>query len=171
MKPEYTGAQPDHLQQDEVEKRLNFFVCSGCIVILVVGFLMICFVNILYSNRARWETRARISLKKIGRSQEAFFNASDRGIYGNFEAVRNAGYIREGWSLDNMVENYTLTWDVANISTVTEEIHTFTIIAYPRDTRPGYLNTFAITEDQRFRVYDPYDGNDFTSVHTWDPIL
>lgn len=171
MKPEYTGAQPDHSQQDEIEKRLNFFVCSGCIVVLLVGFLMICIPNVILINRARWDTRARFSLKEIGRSQEAFFNESERGVYGDFEAVRNAGYIREGLSLDSMVENYTLTWDVANLSTVTEDIHTFTIIAYPRDTRPGFLSTFVITEDQKVRIYDPDDGNDFTSIHTWDPIL
>ena len=48
---------------------------------------------------------------------------------------------------------------------------TFTVVAYPRDTRPGFLSTFGITEDQVVREYDPERGYSHEDVHTWDPIL
>jgi hypothetical protein len=51
------------------------------------------------------------------------------------------------------------------------EFHEFTIIAYPTDTRPGFLHTMGIAEDQVVRVYNPENGNDFRRVETWDPYM
>jgi hypothetical protein len=43
-------------------------------------------------------------------------------------------YIAEGCTLGNMIENYSMTWKVYNMSVVEEDIqiHNFTIIAYPQ---------------------------------------
>jgi hypothetical protein len=49
--------------------------------------------------------------------------------------------------------------------------NTFTIIAFPNPGTPKHLDTFAITEDQIVRIYDPDNGNKFESVKTWDPLL
>jgi hypothetical protein len=84
-----------------------------------------------------------------------------------------------------MIENYSMTWTVFNLPSMDGEssgiqgIHTFTIVAYPRDTYPGYLATFGVTDDQVVRMYNPdsvlglneYIGLDDPRVNTWDPIL
>ena len=49
--------------------------------------------------------------------------------------------------------------------------NTFTVIAFPRDTRARYLSTFAVTDDQVVRVYTDDPGVLFDSVTTWTPIL
>jgi len=127
------------------------------------------------------------TLRSIGSSQLAYRNANNNGYYGTFADLQRGMYIREGYTLDNLVEDYTLTWEVSNTppggNKFTDEPQTirelleravgnkFTIIAFPRDTRPGFLNTFAITEDQIVRVWNPTNRwNEWESVTTWDPI-
>jgi len=97
--------------------------------------------------------------------------------FGSFEALKRELFIAEGYTLGNMIENYSMSWEVNNVSTVaTEElpvgaISAFTIIAWPRRTGPRYLHTFAVIDDQQVRVYNPENGNDLSRVKTWDPIL
>ena len=121
-----------------------------------------------------WQSRAKGTLRSIGSSQLAFQGVYEDHRYGTFDELKEKLYIAEGYTLGNMIENYSITWEVYNLSTVTTEIHEFTVIAYPRDTRPGFLNTFAITEDQVVRVYNPRNRknkNRVDSVKTWDPIM
>ena len=80
-----------------------------------------------------------------------------------------------------MIENYSMSWDASNPYKGSEEgmgagigSNKFTVIAFPRDTRPGFLNTFAVTDDQVVRVYNPgstASPNLWDSVTSWDPIL
>ena len=71
-----------------------------------------------------------------------------------------------------------MSWTSNNPSTGTGGIvggissNSFTVIAWPRDTRKNFLNTFAVTDDMVVRVYDPTKaGINLQAVHTWDPIL
>jgi len=130
-----------------------------------------------YTFGGAWQSRAKGTLRSIGSSQLAYRGTNDAKNYGSFKALQDELYIAEGYSLENMIKNYTMTWDVYNDSTVMDEysellgVHTFTVIAFPRDRRPGYLLTFAVTEDQVVRVYNPEGGNDPGNVKSWDPIL
>jgi hypothetical protein len=86
-------------------------------------------------------------------------------------------YVAGGYSLGNMIENYSLSWDAYNPSTVTDEIRpvytmsTFTVVAWPLVMRNGHLHTFGITEDQVVRVYNPKNENRLDIVRSWDPIM
>ncbi len=121
--------------------------------------------------------RAKGTLRSIGSCQLAYQKTNNGKLYGSFEALKRDQYINEGCTLGNMIDNYTMTWEVSNVSTVTTEemaggtSSAFTIIAWPRDTRPGFLNTFGVTDDQIVRVYNPTNENDLSKVKTWDPIL
>jgi len=125
---------------------------------------------------ADWQSRAKGTLRSIGSSQLAYQSATKNHVYGSFQALQDVEDIAKGYTLGNMIENYSMTWVVHSISTAPTEdlptgvISTFTIIAWPRDTRPGFLSTFAITEDQTVRVYDP-DRSDIKNPRSWDPIL
>jgi hypothetical protein len=109
----------------------------------------------------------------------AYQGTNNDKFYGSFGALKNDYYIADGYSLGNMIENYSMSWTVSQSIQDSEGQgggigqNTFTIIAWPRDTRPGYLQTFAVTDDQVVRVYnpDPAANNQLDAVHTWDPIL
>ena len=127
--------------------------------------------------RYAWISRAKGTLRSIGSSELAYQATNEKKQYGSFDALKESLYIASGYTRGNMIENFSLSWYVTNISTVSSEqnpygmISTFTIVAWPRDTRPGYLNTFCVTEDQTVRVYNPKQGNRLENVHTWDPIF
>ena len=130
-----------------------------------------------YFSSPSFMSRAKGTLRSCGSSQLAFREENKDGTYGTYQELADSGYIAEGYTQGNMIQNYSMTWEVNNFSTVqTEEfphgvISTFTIIAYPRDTRPGFLLTFGIQEDQVVRLFNPDNGNDPDHVGTWDPIL
>jgi hypothetical protein len=120
---------------------------------------------------ASWQSRAKGTLRSLGSSQLAYQNTNDAKVYGSFEALKDEMYIAEGYTQSNMIENYSLLWRISDFDERTEKtVPTFTIIAFPNDTRPGFLSTFCITEDQVVRVYYP-QGNKFDAYRSWDPIL
>lgn len=142
------------------------------------------------SRNMAWESRAKSMLRSMGSSQLAFQGTNPDNSYGTFKALQNSMYIPAGYTLDNMMEGHTMTWEVSSstaVSTVEKEevfgfsdvierdeeddtvYDEFTIIAFPRD--PRELSTFCITEDQVLRVYNPDNGNDIDDVKTWDPIM
>jgi len=133
--------------------------------------------NPMCSRRAAWSSRAKGTLRSIGSSQLAYQGANTEKLYGTFDALKKDMYVAEGYTLSNMIENYSMTWQVSNISTAVSEefpsgvVSSFTVISWPRDTRRGFLNTFAITEDQVVRAYNPSNKNRLGHVVTWDPIL
>ena len=170
--PRYTGG-PESLGE---------WFLSNC---LVIGIVLIVFLFLLVlwiptqlgARRPAWAARAKGTLRSIGSAQLAYQSANDRRVYGSFQALQNVEDIATGYTLGNMIENYSMTWEANTVSTTpTEEfpsglISTFTVIAYPHSTRYRHLQTFAITEDMLVRVYNPRNGNDPVSVRTWDPIL
>jgi len=124
-----------------------------------------------------WMSRAKGTLRSIGSSQLSYQESNDGKLYGSFEALKKDMLIAEGYTENNMIENYSMCWQINNISTATSEqfpqgfMSTFTVIAFPRDEVKGYLKTFAITDDRKVRVYDPKWGNRYENIKTWDPIL
>ena len=112
-----------------------------------------------------------MTLRNIGKAQAAFRNLHDTQVYGSFDELQKEKLIHEDYSLETLTENYTLTWEVSYDPDLNTDGSTFTIIAFPLDTRRGYLETFAISEDQVVRIFDRDHGNVWESIKTWDPIL
>ncbi len=142
----------------------------------LLGFIIVVMIAIpsqLGARRVPWQSRAKGTLRAIGASQTAYSGTNSGSNYGSFEALKADMYIAEGYTLGNMIENYSMTWEAYNSSTVEGEptVHRFKVIAYPRDTRPGFLNTFCVTEDQVVRVYIPDGEYEFEAIYHWDPIL
>jgi competence protein ComGC len=153
------------------------------LVVLVLWFMSI--PNLLSSRRSAWMSRAKGTLRSTGSTQLAYQGTNNAKNFGSFQALKDTLYVAEGYSLGNMIENYSMTWavykypDFYDEDSPSESIHTFTIVAYPRDLRPRYLLTFGITEDQIVRMYNPensanglneFNGLDDPRVQTWDPV-
>ena len=167
----------------KVRNQKGFTLLELLVVAAIIAIIAaIAIPQLLNARRAAWMSRAKGTLRSIGSAQLAYQNANNDKIYGDFDALQGVEDIAHGYTLGNMVENYSLSWtttspygkDGLNTGTVRGGIaaNTFTVIAWPRDTRPGFLHTFAITEDQVVRVFDENTPNvDPGKVHTWDPIL
>ena len=167
---------------NKVRNQKGFTLLELLVVAAIIAIIAaIAIPSLLNARRAAWQSRAKGTLRSIGSSQLAYQGTNNEKFYGSFDALKDDLYIAEGYSLGNMIENYSITWEVSGIHDITTiglgqggiGNNKFTIIAYPRDTRAGFLNTFAITEDQTVRVFntDPAACNVFESVTSWDPIL
>jgi len=169
-----------NLQNQKGFTLLELLVVAAIIAIIAA----IAIPSLLNARRAAWQSRAKGTLRSIGSSQLAYQGTNNSKLYGSFGALKDDLYIAEGYSLGNMIENYSMTWSASNPYGGTGDDITrggiannaFTVVAYPRDTRPGYLLTFGVTHDQVVRVYNPSNGNLWNSfddprVTTWDPIL
>ena len=161
---------------------LELLVVAAIIAIIAA----IAIPSLLNARRAAWMSRAKGTLRSTGSSQLAYQGTNNNKFYGSFPALKDNLYIAEGYSLGNMIENYSMTWTASNPSTGTSYLgvgignNQFTIVAYPRDSRAGYLLTFGVCDDQVVRVYNPDNSgpgrNEFVTmedphVMTWDPIL
>jgi len=149
--------------------RINFLK-SLTIAVFVLAFIFVntgCFL--LDARRSAYMSRAKGTLRSIGSSQLAYQSTNKDHLYGTFQALQDSMYIAEGYTLDNIVEEYNLTWWVRHHQYSEGYRSTFTIIAWPRERYN--LMTFAVTEDQVVRVYNPESGNRLHEVQTWDPIL
>ncbi len=158
---------------------------EGCMIVVFVLLILFTLSFFMHARRPAWMSRAKGTLRSTGSSQLAYQGTNNDKNFGSFQGLQDSLYIAEGYNLGNMIENYSMTWTVYNTPSMDGEssgiqgIHTFTIVAYPRDTYPGYLLTFGITEDQVVRVYNPdsvkelneYNGLYDPRVWTWDPIL
>jgi len=128
------------------------------------------------ATRQPVERRAAAILRVIGCAQLAFQGASNDRFYGSFEDLKLTRYISQDETAGSMIEGYTLAWSIRNHVEPFSDFGTdglansFTIVAYPRSDRFHLLRTFAITDDQVLRVYNPVGGNVLTSVTSWDPV-
>ena len=169
---------------NKVRNQKGFTLLELLVVAAIIAIIAaIAIPSLLNARRAAWQSRAKGTLRSIGSSQLAYQGTNNEKFYGSFGALKDDLYIADGYSLGNMIENYSMTWTISQSDTtdgagISGGIgqNKFTIVAYPRDTRPGYLLTFGVTDDQVVRVYNPTNGNVWTSfedprVSSWDPIL
>ncbi len=172
---------------NKVRNQKGFTLLELLVVAAIIAIIAaIAIPALLNARRAAWQSRAKGTLRSIGSSQLAYQGTNNEKFYGTFGALQDDLYIAEGYFMANMIENYSMTWDISRSETLGDGsgggigMNKFTIVAYPRDTRPGYLCTFGVTEDQVVRVYNPVNTlggrNAYTSltdprVSTWDPIL
>jgi len=167
----------------KVRNQKGFTLLELLVVAAIIAIIAaIAIPQLLNARRAAWMSRAKGTLRSIGSAQLAYQGSNNNKFYGTFEALQEVGDIAGGYSLANMIENYSMSWEITrpygtlNEGTISDRggiaANAFTIIAYPRDLREGFLMTFAITEDQVVRVFnDENPDNDFGSITTWDPIL
>jgi len=164
---------------NKVRNQKGFTLLELLVVAAIIAIIAaIAIPALLNARRAAWQSRAKGTLRSIGSSQLAYQGTNNEKNYGTFDALKKDLYIAQGYSLGNMIENYSMSWDASNPSTGTGPLgagignNKFTVIAFPRDTRPNFLNTFGVTDDQVVRVFNPSNTtNSWTSVTSWDPIL
>jgi hypothetical protein len=163
-------------------------VTIACLIILIIVFLIV-LPSLIGARRHAWPSRAsraKSTLRSAASSQMAFKEQNEFGFYGTFQEIKDTLNIAEGYTLSNMIENYSMTWEVNNVSTISPEgivsveSTSFAIVAYPNGNVP-YLATFGVTEDNVVRVYNPDnyvqgEKNEFIDkydpwVRSWDPIL
>jgi prepilin-type N-terminal cleavage/methylation domain-containing protein len=164
----------------KVRTQKGFTLLELLVVAAIIAIIAaIAIPQLLNARRAAWMSRAKGTLRSIGSAELAYQSGNNKKAYGSFDALQTSQDIAKGYTLSNMIENYSMSWTVTNPNSNTGSLtgmgigsNKFTVIAWPRDTRTGFLNTFAINEEQVVRVYDPTTvGVSLGSVSTWDPIL
>ena len=48
----------------------------------------------------------------------AFQDSTEDHHYGTFDELKATYYIAEGYTPGNMIENYSMSWSVSNVSTI-----------------------------------------------------
>ena len=162
----------------KVRTQKGFTLLELLVVAAIIAIIAaIAIPSLLNARRAAWMSRAKGTLRSIGSSQLAYQGTNNNKVYGTFQALKDDLYIADGYSLGNMIENYSMSWTATNPGTGTGGLgagignNKFTVIAFPRDTRTGFLQSFCVMDDQVVRVFTPDDGNVFDSPSTWNPIL
>jgi type IV pilus assembly protein PilA len=164
----------------KVRNQKGFTLLELLVVAAIIAIIAaIAIPQLLNARRAAWMSRAKGTLRSIGSAQLAYQSGNNNKLYGTFPALQSTQDIAAGYSLSNMIENYSMSWTTSTgagnlnsgLSGGGVGSNQFTVIAYPRDTRKGFLATFAVTEDQVVRIYNPDKGNVFANIKGWDPIL
>jgi hypothetical protein len=171
-----TMATPDNgspsLGQKKKKESCFDPVLAIALVIFLILFALMTYPSSIFERRKSWMARAQGTLRSLARSELWYQGGNAARPFGSFQALQDSDYIAKGYSVGNMIENYSIKWDVQTLSTAQGEINEFTIIAWPRDTRKGFLSTFGVTEDEIVRIYNPKNRKSrLGNVKTWDPIL
>jgi prepilin-type N-terminal cleavage/methylation domain-containing protein len=163
----------------KVRTQKGFTLLELLVVAAIIAIIAaIAIPQLLNARRAAWMSRAKGTLRSIGSAELAYQSGNNAKAYGSFAALQVSQDIAHGYTLGNMIENYSMSWTCTSPNSNNGALNgsgigsnKFTVIAWPRDTRKGFLNTFAVTEEQVVRVFNPDNGNTLGSVATWDPIL
>ena len=158
---------------------LELLVVASIIAIIAA----IAIPQLLNAKRSAWESRAKSTLRAYGETELAYQNTNNDKHWGSWEALINTDYLAGGYTKGNIIENYSLWESVVNVPQGTTlsggglSDNTFTIVAFPRSTAPGYLATFLIREDETLRVYrdntpgaNAWGADDDYGGLTWEPI-
>jgi hypothetical protein len=134
----------------------------------------------MFRGREPWMSRAKGPLRAAESPKIDYQEMDNEKLYALYRTLQGSNNTGEDNTQVNMIENYSMDWEVNFISTIstvsteglpTGTIDMFTIRAYPRDARPGILMTFGIGEDQTMRVYKPDNDDDPYNINSWDPVL
>ncbi len=159
--------------EQETSRGRSEITTIGLAVIVVAAVVIYAVVSPVTTKRAL-ERRAAAILRIIGLAELAFQGTNSDRLYGSFEDLKLTRYISQDETAGSMIEGYTLVWSIENHVERLSDFGTdglansFTIVAYPRSERIHLLRTFAVTESQIVRVYNPADGNKPDAVNGWD---
>ena len=176
----------EETKEPKPKKRSScFIVIIGLIVIAVLYFYFLINPTLIDASRSPWESRTKIILRSYSETQSKFMNANRASTYASWDELQEYGYLHEDYTQGNIIGNYSLWTYVDNptlqkdpeIEEIDPSLNSFVAVAFPRTTSPpGYLATFAITEDQVLRVYKPgrnareWNYEDIDCIRTWEPI-
>jgi hypothetical protein len=181
------GMKP-HKQDDERKKRwtLHDFFMAACAFAIVFIVAAIFLPGLLNIKRIPEEIRAKAVLRLLGEAELAYRAANKARAWGSWDDLVEAGYIAEGYTRRTAIIKYSIWHKVNNPSLMLDpeskdydpSINTFLFVAFPQMTSPpGYLATFAISEDLVLRVYRPetpgakaWGEDDDFGARTWEPI-
>lgn len=113
-------------------------------------------------------------LETLSISQERYKDWNPEGTYGTLEALQEAHHDYPATTIDDLSDSFTISCFVRNVDVEPDEsfpngiISSFTIYAHP--TGKYHLRTFAITQDQVVRIFDPDEGCDPENPDTWKPV-
>jgi|GEM_PF-4294533 len=114
--------------------------------------------------RHYWEDRPKITMRMLAASQEGYYGQHLR--YGTWREMVAADYIQQGYTRDNMIDNYSIS--VFNVGY--RGSGTFTIVVVPDNPKNRKLREYAITEDQTVRMR-PFDqGDNGVAPWNWEPL-
>lgn len=148
----------------------SIYVIIGVIVIVTA----LAIPSLIFPQRYASQERAMEVLNMLSDLQDQYAEIHGAGVYGTFDQLVRSSQIDEGYTLENMIADYTITWVTLNTGVVNPvsisqfSDSTYSIIAWPADPGSG-LSTFAVTEDGVLREYAP-DISDPDSVKTWKKV-
>ena len=164
-------------------KKPRWAVIVSVILVSVLGYLFL--PSFYYSSKAfKLELNCANKLRQIGECQLAYQGTNIYKVYGSLKNLQEGNFIEDKYTSYTFIKKYELEWEFY-LDTATAEFqsehpmiysgdgyNTFAVVAYPR-AFPKPLRTFAITEDQSLRVYNPANGNSYNNrddpmVKTWD---
>jgi len=157
---------------DREKRETGYTLLELLFVVSIISLLIALLVPQLLAQRSRIiEIQAQKKLRTIGSVMAAYALSQEEGNYADFQDLKDARFITRDVTLSSIIVDYSLVFQTTD-SGDSESSGLYTIIAYPRPERSqDRLSTFAITEDNVVRVYEPGPGVSPTNPHTWPPVL
>ncbi len=86
------------------------------VVMCVIVFVLVSIPGLLNAKRSVWEAQAKDVLKAYGETQTAYSRTNLFSQYGTWDALQRNGFIEDGFTEENIVENYYLHTEVPVMS-------------------------------------------------------
>ena len=164
------------VEETKTQKRPRLSSQFAIIAVVIVVILVLAFNFWPTYRRNVLERAAKGTLREIGRAQLAYQGSNNNKLYGSFEVLQGSGYIAENATKENLANGYRISWecpywdwDIDPYECGEIGSNRFTIIAYPRYYPPN-LHTFAISEDQKIRIFNPDNRSRVNSITSWDIV-
>ena len=76
------------------------------IIVILILFLLVMIPSYLNAPRSHWESRAKSALRAYAEVQLSYSKSNVDSAYGSFDKLREAGYIADGFTRENIIKNY-----------------------------------------------------------------